>query len=231
MDPRTAVFEAVEGIARLYERSMLTRSPLHLSACGGCGGPSFQQPCPLCSFYPMGNDKGQWHPHTASREYFCEKVAGCAPAGTGNLATWVLAEKKRTVAYRDDPSFRRRLDETLAVAAGMDLPPPGKVFDLVVGAKVSVARERIQRDLWSFWEVVDAIRLQPGLEDRSEAAAEAVGDMHAGDFDGACAKLRALVAEEADRDRSSRHDLRGALETLDRISPRIEATEPAGPRP
>lgn len=210
---------------------MLTRSPLHLSACGGCGGPSFQQPCALCSFYPMGSDKGQWHPHAASREFFCEKVAASAPAGTGNLATWVLAEKKRTVAYRDDASFRRRLDETLAVAAGMDLPSPGSVFDLVVGAKVSVGRERIQRDLWSFWEVVDAIRLQPGLEDRFEAAAEAVDDMHAGDFDGACAKLRALVAEEADRARSSRHDLRGAVETLDRISLRIEATEPAGLRP
>ncbi|MGU3656086.1 hypothetical protein [Methylobacterium fujisawaense] len=113
----------------------------------------------------------------------------------------------------------------------MDLPSPGSVFDLVVGAKVSVGRERVQRDLWSFWEVVDAIRLQPGLEDRFEAAAEAVGDMHAGDLGGACAKLRALVAEEADRDHNSRHDLRGALETLDRISPRIEATEPAGPRP
>jgi hypothetical protein len=231
MDPRTAVFEAVEGIARLYERSMLTRSPLHLSACGGCGGPSFQQPCPLCSFYPMGSDKGQWHPHTATRGYFCEKVAASAPAGTGNLATWVLAEKKRTVAYRDDPAFRRRLDDALAVATGMDLPDPGSVFDLVVRAKVAVGRERVQRDLWSFWEIVDAIRLRPGLEDRSETAAVAVDDMHAGDFDGACAKLRALVAEEVNRDPSSRPDLRGALEKLDRISPEIESAGPAGPRP
>lgn len=230
MDPRTAVSEAVESIARLYEQSMLKRSPLHLSACGGCGGPSFQQPCPLCSYYPMGSDKGQWHPRTASREFFCDKVAESAPAGTGNLATWVLAQKKRTVAYREDLSFRQRLDDTLSIAAGLDVANPGVVFDLVVGGQTSVHRERLQRDLWSFWEVVDALGMQSGPEDRSGAMADAVVEMHAGDFDGACAKLRAIVTDELDQDRSWRPEIRRALDTLDRISPRIEATEPVGPR-
>ena len=156
MDPRTAVFEAVEGIARLYERSMLTRSPLHLAACGGCGGPTFQQPCPLCSYYPMGSDKGHWHPHAATREFFCEKVAASAPDGTGNLATWVLGQKKRTVAYKEDASFKVRLEDALSFAIGMATPEPGLVFDLVAGAKTSVSRERSGRDVWSFWEVVDA---------------------------------------------------------------------------
>lgn len=230
MDPRTAVSEAVESIARLYERSMLTRSPLHLAACGGCGGPSFQQPCPLCSYYPMGSDKGQWHPRTASREFFCEKVADSAPAGTGNLATWVIAQKKRTVAYREDLSFRHRLDDALSIAAGLDVAGPGVVFDLVVGGQTSVHREQLQRDLWSFWEVVDALGMQSGPEDRSGAMADAVAEMHAGDFDGACDKLRGIVTDELDQDRSWRPEIRRALDTLDRISPRIEATEPAGPR-
>jgi hypothetical protein len=178
----------------------------------------------------MGSDKGHWHPHAASREFFCEKVAASAPDGTGNLATWVLAQKKRTVAYKEDASFKMRLDDALSAAIDMTAPEPSLVFDLVVTDKTSVYRERSGRDVWSFWEVVDALGLQPGIDARAAGVVEAVDDLHGGDFDAACAKLRAVVLEEMGPYAGRRPELRRSIGTLDRISPPEEAPEPTAPR-
>ena len=133
MDSDRAIERAIETVARLYERSVLSHSPLHLAACGGCGGPSFQQPCPLCNFYPMGSDKGQWHPRTASRQFFCDRVAASASDGAGNLATWVLFASRKTVAYAQSYAFRQRLDGALAEAAHLEMPDPGLIHDRVAG--------------------------------------------------------------------------------------------------
>ena len=157
-------------------------------------------------------------------------MAASAPDGTGNLATWVLGQKKRTVAYKEDASFKGRLEDALSFAIGMATPEPGLVFDLVAGAKTSVSRERSGRDVWSFWEVVDALGLQPGIDARATDVVEAVDDLHAGDFDGACARLRAVVLEEMGPYAGRRPELRMSIGTLDRISPPEEAPEPTAPR-
>ena len=229
MDLETTVADAVERIAQLSERSFLARSPLHLARCGGCGGPSFQQPCPLCSYYPMGADKGTWHPVRASREYFCEKVAASAPSGAGNVATWVLRQATRSVAYREDLSFRRVADAALAQAAELPVPDAGLVFDLVSGMEIPVHRERAPHDSGSFWEVVDILRRRSGAEDRSAGISEAIDDLHAGDFAGACSTLRDAVERRMLDEGASQH-LRRALETLERIRPREESAESAAPR-
>lgn len=230
MDLETTIADAVERIAQLSERSFLARSPLHLARCGGCGSPSFQQPCPLCSYYPMGADKGTWHPAQASREFFCQKVAASAPAGTGNIATWVVGQARRSVAYKENIAFRRTADEALVQAAEMDVPEAGLVFDLVSNMEIPVHRERGPYDGWSFWEVVDTLRHSSGSGDRSTGIATALEDLHAGDFAGACSRLREVVEQAMLEDRHASQNLKRALATLDRIRPSEETAEIQAPR-
>lgn len=222
MKPEFDVAESVERIARLSERTFLSRSPLHLAPCGGCGGPAFQQPCPLCSYYPMGPDKGTWHPKRASREFFCEKVAASAPAGAGNLATWVLAQAFASPAYREISSYRRAADLSMAEAADMEMPDAGLVFDIVTSMEIPVHRERDPNE-WSFWEVVDAVRRRPSTEARRLEIVGAVDELHAGSFADACSRIREVLREAMLEDAQPSWDLRRALETLDRITPPEEA--------
>lgn len=227
MDLEATVVDAVERIAQLSERSFLSRSPLHLARCGGCAGPSFQQPCPLCSFYPMGADKGSWHPARASREFFCEKVAASAPGGAGNLATWVMAQANRSVAYREVPRFRLMAEDASAHASALDMPDAGLVYDLVATGGISVRRERPARDANAFWGVVAAIRSSPAWEAEMSRIGAAVDDLHVGAFDDACARIREVLQEAMHQDGRPSHELSRALATLDRIAP----LEDAAPRP
>lgn len=230
MDLEATVADAVERIAQLSERSFLARSPLHLARCGGCAGPTFQQPCPLCSFYPMGADKGSWHPARASREFFCEKVAASAPAGTGNLATWVMAQANRSVAYRELPRFRHMAEEASAQASALDMPDAGLVYDLVATGGISVRRERPPHDAGAFWEVVAAIRSSAAWEAEMSRIGEAVEVLHAGSFEAACSRLREALQEVPPDAGQPSSELRRALETLDRIAPTEETADQATPR-
>jgi hypothetical protein len=49
----------------------------HLTPCGGCRAPSWQQPCPWCSYYPQGRytaptsttfTRESWHPYRPSKK-------------------------------------------------------------------------------------------------------------------------------------------------------------------
>lgn len=44
--------ELIDYVRSLHESFQY----FHLTKCGGCGGPSFQQPCVICRYYPMGDD-------------------------------------------------------------------------------------------------------------------------------------------------------------------------------
>jgi len=82
------IAEAVEEIGRNAERMLKRHSPFHLQACGGCGCPSFRQPCTLCGFYPLGADKGTWHPKEATPEQFERMIERSGPDGRdGTIAT------------------------------------------------------------------------------------------------------------------------------------------------
>lgn len=241
MDADQTVGSAVEAIARLYERSMLAPSPLHLAACGGCGGPSFQQPCPLCGFYPMGADKGRWHPETSSRRFFCDKVAGSAPQGAGNLATWVLSASRKTVAYAQNPRFREQLDAALADAVLLDMPDPGVVHDRVSGAGMRYGRTADNHGRWRFWDAARLLeeeclkeprRVGPMADPIRSVLADAVADLHEGYFAAACATLRSAASERLGRRHGDSHALRRAIAELDAAAPEQPDEEPAsGPRP
>ncbi len=137
--------ETIEAVARLRERWTPVRSPFHLQACGGCGGPSFQQPCTLCGFYPMGRDKGIWHPEVATREYFEASVdrSGVNRVG-GNLATWNVRSMERAGqrgSRSDEMEAAARIAPLLARAQALrGLTSPGEMFDVVARDGIPLVR-------------------------------------------------------------------------------------------
>ncbi len=137
--------ETVDAIARMSERRSLTRSPFHLAPCGGCGGPSFQQPCPLCAYYPMGDDRGTWHPETVTREYFCSVIdrSGDHRSG-GNLATWFvrnLEKSAKGMAKSDRQTVVEGLRPMLQEAQAMrGLLSPAQTFELVSERRLTLVR-------------------------------------------------------------------------------------------
>jgi len=141
----TKTHDGIENVARMMDRIMLARSGFHLSACGGCGAPSFQQPCPLCGFYPMGEDKGTWSPRTAGYEAFAAAVERSGPGGQdGNIATWVLS------SY--GPS-RLPVDffAALRQAAFMDVPSARECWDTVVTLRTAMQRQQAEADVLHGW--------------------------------------------------------------------------------
>lgn len=137
-----ALFDLVERIAREAERVTLRESPFHLDPCGGCGAPSFQQPCLVCGFYPMGSNKGHWSPKVCSREHFVAHVARSAPEGRGNLATWYVSHYNRQPTPVDWP---------VALDAGT-------VFDLVTTGDLAVRRAKSPPEVHAAWSVAGDIR-------------------------------------------------------------------------
>lgn len=241
MDADGTIEQAIETIARLHERYMLSPSHLHLAACGGCGGPSFQQPCPLCGFYPMGADQGRWYPHSATRHFFCEQVAATAAKGTGNIATWVLSACKTTVAYSQTTAFRQRLDAALAEAALLLMPDPGIVHDRISVDGASYGRSAGTCELWRFWEAARLLREESGKHPRSDgtgpdplpsALADAIEDLHEGRLESACGILLAAGREHLSHGHSDSAAIRRALAELEGLaSARLVEVPTAGPRP
>ena len=145
---------AAERVGQVFEQGMLTRSPFHLAPCGGCGAPSFQQPCMMCGFYPMGTPTAADISPPAKREAFVRAVEGSMPEGRGNLATWYLSSRRKTVAYDKSPRYREEVEATVRTAALVaDLPDAGAVFDHVkAGGRMS--RPRMDGDTYHLWDVM-----------------------------------------------------------------------------
>lgn len=116
--------QGIEAVARHYEKGCLDRSPFHLSSCGGCGAPSFQQPCPLCRYYPRGSDKGYYEPKVATKQMFCEMIDRSGPEGRdGTIATWLIKNNDRR--FPD-------LTQALTVALDVDVPSASDYWDAIV---------------------------------------------------------------------------------------------------
>lgn len=220
--------EAVEAIARIAERAFLSRSPFHLASCGGCGGPAFQQPCALCSFYPMGSDKGTWDPRRADKGFFCERVAASSPGGNGNLATWYLSSFRKTVAYAQGGGFERSVEAAVEEASGLlGLPSPEDVFEAV-----SVRGERVgrtpDREAEVLWRVIgEARQFGDPLPGETAVLGECVAAIHSDDRDRlyeAAAKLGDVLRDMTAR-KPRNGNLHYALATL------AEVDAAGSPRP
>lgn len=101
------------------------RPVFNLSLCGRCRAPVWQQPCPVCNFYPYGAlDNGivmfTYDRETQKHEFTEEWLKRVTPMREtaraefiarlnrhGNVAAWWLADKRNTVAYTD-PKYEGR---------------------------------------------------------------------------------------------------------------------------
>jgi hypothetical protein len=141
--------DGIEAVARFDERKFGRHSPFHLTACGGCGCPAFQQPCALCGYYPMGSDKGHYSPKEATREMFCSMVERSGPGGRdGTIATWHAVHRKKRYETKEDVA---------EAAAAIDVPAAAEYWDAVVVQDIRLHRERPDSFAWRAWTAVGDI--------------------------------------------------------------------------
>ena len=142
--------DGIEAVARHWETATLMRSPFHLTVCGGCGCPAFQQPCSLCCYYPMGDHRGSWNPHTATKEMFCTMVERSGPDGRdGTLATWLV---------RSSPKSFRDMDRAVASAMQVDVPSASDYWDAVTEDGHVLGRSRAEQGVVQGWRGMHEIR-------------------------------------------------------------------------
>ena len=107
----------------------------HLSPCGGCGLPSWQEPCPICDWYP---DRGgaYWMKEHNDRRRKQIQSNGYDEAHwlkrlkhNENIALWVLAGARKTLAWNGqqyykgpDPKFKAEILKAESEAIHMDWP-------------------------------------------------------------------------------------------------------------
>ena len=193
------IAEAVEEIGRNAERVLKRRSPFHLQACGGCGSPAYQQPCNLCGFYPMGGDKGAWHPKVASLAQFEKMIERSGPGGKdGTIATWHARE---TMSHRPE-----RCEEAAAAAAATSVPSAAEVWQAVTVEGRRFNREQAPRHVADGWEGLSELArvvggeygarsASPRLANEAGAALDKwVSAVHAADTDEMAAAVEAGLA-------------------------------------
>lgn len=96
-------------------------------ACGRCGAPSWQQPCPSCHYYPMGDRFEATGSHTTARESWCKTARH-----HGGVLRWY----QNCLTRGAFPNTIKRLEAVsmLAELNGASLlvePDPETIFDEV----------------------------------------------------------------------------------------------------
>lgn len=106
-----------------------TNAVFHLSPCHRCNAPVWQQPCPVCDYYPRGNEDGQmrigseeWN--AAASRYRAQAFEGFERHihHYGNIAAWFFSNYRNTVAYKEDGFFKRVLEEVIKEVSEMTFP-------------------------------------------------------------------------------------------------------------
>lgn len=145
---------AIERIGQLEEHFFLRRSHLNINRCGGCGGPAYQQPCAICNFYPMGEDKGHYSPKVATLDHFRSAIDRSAPAGmVSNLATWYFKTRFERVTV-----MKGRVPEMIAEASKLDnMPSAETVWRIVVDEDRSLRRARPPLHVQYGWDAIDGL--------------------------------------------------------------------------
>jgi hypothetical protein len=97
----------------------------HLGRCH-CGAPVWQQPCPICRYYPANGSTG-----TTAAPNSCTKERYVALAERhGGIAAWYFAGYRNTGAYAKQPGFARMIDELVEDAkTWTDVPSAAEIWD------------------------------------------------------------------------------------------------------
>lgn len=96
-------------------------SPFHLTPCGQCHAPVWQQPCPICDYYPMGDmDYGiskkseEWQQRAEKLRAMAHDLYVRKIEAAGNFGVWYFSSFKRNVAYSPINQHIRADDEKTA---------------------------------------------------------------------------------------------------------------------
>jgi hypothetical protein len=123
----------VEAVQALSEAEFGKPSPFHLSACGICGGPSFQYPCPLCRYWAdFSQPKAERERDiraasgrgSGSRAFFVRAVTT-----NSGIGPWYFGEFKNVVAYKSEAAWKQHVDDIIALSRTIEWPDPGEVWD------------------------------------------------------------------------------------------------------
>ena len=140
----------VPAIRALSASVFRRESSFHLSACGVCGGPTFQYPCPSCSswydFSDGAAERRRQREVAASmgigtREDFVQRVDRA-----GGLGCWYFANFRKVVAYKSDPAFRDKVDHAIERAYVMWWPDAGEVWDTVKAGLPKLPEDSFYRE-------------------------------------------------------------------------------------
>lgn len=131
-----ALRELDRPIGAVYGKSedWMLGGTIHLCV---CGAPCFGQPCETCGYYPMGQDDREYERCAlkATREGWVKSVTVA-----GNIAIWWLRNTKmKTVAYRDNPTYKEAVEAAIEKAKTMEWPSPERIWD---GFETKRAEER-----------------------------------------------------------------------------------------
>jgi hypothetical protein len=121
----------VEENHKIYSTDEWT-CPFHLALCPRCNAPSWQQPCPYCSFYPMGDtsfslsDDEKKHAFITFSQYL--RIIG---AHAGSFTLFYLSSYKHVVAWKSSKNYRE-----FVMKAGQDVidlvePTPEEIWTAV----------------------------------------------------------------------------------------------------
>lgn len=121
-----------------------TQSHFHLSPCGRCHSPVWQQPCPVCNFYPMGAmDDGirmkspEWEERAAVLREKAKKLYLLKIQANGNIAAWYFNNKKNVVAFNTPDKFAHYV-QPFVIETLMDDPwPTGEEIWDAYGPKIT----------------------------------------------------------------------------------------------
>ncbi len=171
MDAAALITLYVELVA-LVKSLHVSFDHFHLTACGGCGMPAFQQPCPMCGYYPMGNDPAERK--RCQEEGITEERWVRAVERSCGIVAWYITEHCRnTVAWTSlKPlwiQWRSEMEALIASSKTMTLPDARTILAAV---KAVAAEEKA--DQGKDWD--ERMKRYHQIEERAQQLCEERGE-------------------------------------------------------
>lgn len=106
----------------------------HLSPCGGCLQPSWEQPCPFCGFYPEYGVPALWNKKHKeecrsqdwNKEKWIERVLRHQ-----NIGRMFFSRCKQVVAYSELWEYREKVDSLILQCESISFPDLNELYDEV----------------------------------------------------------------------------------------------------
>lgn len=121
------VAQTIDAVRAIYSEVFGLPCSFHLSPCPQCNAPGWQQPCPMCGYYPQYGrpTKAEIAAHKkVTREEYAARVSR-----RGGIGVWYFNEFQKTVAYKQDTGFRAELNIAIAKAMDIDAATGEEIWD------------------------------------------------------------------------------------------------------